>query len=148
MRRNAWFNFPAKKGQLAENWHDRRGSVLLEFVSSTLLLTLVFAGIVNMGLVYKDRLVLAAAVREAGRHAAVYHTIHGAEQRGQAYLDAHGLAGSVRLATVRGGRYVEVEGVAKSPVMIPGMSALMGGKAWDSTIEMRDVKLFRFEPSG
>ena len=126
---------------------DQRGGILLEFTLSALLLVFIFAGIVNMGLIYKDRLVLAGAVREAGRHAAVHHAIHGAEQRGKAYLNAHGLAGDVRLTAVRGGRYVEVEGTARSPVMIPGMSALMGGRAWGSTIEMRDVKLFRVEPS-
>lgn len=128
-------------------WRDQRGGVLLEFVFSALLLVFIFAGIVNMGLVYKDRLVLAGAVREAGRSAAVHHSLSEAERRGRAYLEAHGLAGDVKLTVVRGGRYVQVEGTARSPVMIPGMNALMGGRAWDSTIEMRDSKLFRVEPS-
>ncbi len=125
---------------------DQRGGVLLEFVFSALLLVFIFAGIVNMGLVYKDRLVLAAAVREAGRSAAIHHNMSEAGQRGQDFLGSHGLTGDIRLRAVRGGGYVEVEGVVRSPVMIPGMNALMGGRAWDSTIEMRDTKLFRVEP--
>ena len=128
-------------------WRDQRGSVLLEFLFSALLLVFIFAGIVNMGLIYKDRLVLAGAVREAGRTAAVFHNLTEAEQRGQTFLKAHGLTGSVRLNVVRGGRYVEVEGVVKTPVMIPGMNALMGGSSWDSAIEIRDTKLFRAEPA-
>lgn len=123
---------------------DEKGGILLEFVFSTLLLVFVFAGIVNMGLLYKDRLVLASAVREAGRIAAVHRDFNYAEQYGLQVLQKNGLSGKIDINI--NGYFIDVAGEADAPILIPGFAALLGGKAWDSTVKMKDTKRHYFEP--
>ena len=65
---------------------DRRGSVMLEFVAACMLVLLIWAGVCNLALILKDRLVVAAAAREAGRTVAVTGDVKEGERNGYQVL--------------------------------------------------------------
>jgi Flp pilus assembly protein TadG len=53
---------------LLKIYHDCRGGIILEFCLVCMLVLMIWAGLCNTALILKDRLVVIAAAREAGRY--------------------------------------------------------------------------------
>jgi len=125
---------------------NQRGSVLVEYVVCFLLLLLLWAGVCNCGLLLKERLAVAAAVREAGREAAVRGDPYAGVEKGYQVLQAAGIPRDRVQVNVyhRASNLVAAEVTCRSPVFLPLMGAMVGS-SWANEITLHDVKFFRSE---
>ncbi|RJX20185.1 MAG: hypothetical protein C4575_07145 [Desulforudis sp.] len=127
---------------------DERGPVLLEFVISCILLIIIWAGICNLGLVFKDRMAVAAAVREAGRTAAITDSAQSGIQTGHEVLGRAGIGADRAAVSITAGANVYTATVTcRSPIALPFVAGMLGGSPWENHITMSDTKHFRREPS-
>lgn len=127
---------------------DERGPVLLEFVISCVLLIIIWAGICNLGLIFKDRMALAAAVREAGRTAAVTNSAWEGTRAGHEVLNRAGIGADRATVSVTPGTNAYTAVVTcRSPVALPLAASILGGSSWESHITLTDTKHFRREPT-
>jgi len=128
-------------------WRDNRGTAMLEFVISFMLVLIIWAGICNFSLLLKERLALASAAREAGRETAVSGDLHAGINRGYEVLQAEGITPdrSRVLVYQPASNLFAVEVTCRSPVFLPLVNGLMGGSPFDSEITIHETKYYRFE---
>ena len=127
---------------------DERGPVMLEFVISCIMFVIIFAGVCNLGLVFKDRMAVAAAVREAGRTAAVTGNTWDGSQVGYGVLQRAGIGSERANVTVTAGVNTYTASVTcTSPIALPFAAGLLGGSVWENHVTLSDTKYFRKEPS-
>lgn len=126
---------------------SERGSVLLEFIASCMLLLVFFVGLVNIGLLVKSRLAVAEAAREAARFTAVYHSSwRGYDVARRILADAGIQNANIMFNTESNGQIIRVRVDYDFPVFLPLAGGFMGGEVWDNTVTLSSTKRFRLEP--
>jgi Flp pilus assembly protein TadG len=129
---------------------DRRGSVMLEFVAACMLVLLIWAGVCNLALILKDRLVVAASAREAGRTAAVTGDAGEGERNGYQMLAAGNIYPGRATVVVRSDspqlQMVSSRVTCRTPVAVPGLMLLFGGSPWEKELTVSDSAVFVEEP--
>jgi len=119
---------------------------MLEFVTSCFLLLVVFAGMINIGLLLKDRLTVASAAREAGRVAAIWD-IETGRQKGFEILASGGVrTENAEVNITQTGNIITAQVSYDAPVCLPLLAGLMGGDVWENTITIGSTKYFKKEP--
>lgn len=126
---------------------NNRGTTMLEFVISFMLLLIIWGGICNFGLLFKERLAVTAAVREAGREAAVSGNLYAGIDRGYQVLQAEGIGPerSVVLVYQPAANLFAVEVTCRSPLFLPLLNGLMGGSPFASELTLQETKYYRYE---
>jgi Flp pilus assembly protein TadG len=126
---------------------DNRGTIFLEFVMSFIVLLILWAGICNCALLFKERLAVASALREAGREAAVRKDFYAGIDKGYQVLQAAGVPRDRSEVQVyqAAQNLVAAEVTCRSPVALPLMNGMMGGNPLAREIVLHDVKVFRYE---
>ncbi|MBC7106641.1 MAG: pilus assembly protein [Firmicutes bacterium] len=126
---------------------DTRGNVVLEFaLVFPLFLALAF-GIVNLAVLLNNDIVASAAARDAAHAAAVTGDVEAAKARGGQVLEEGGLGAagaSVEISDLETGR-VTAEVRHRSPVLVPGFAALVGGEPWDAWVSFAKRASYRVE---
>jgi hypothetical protein len=126
---------------------ETQGTVMLEFVASLMILLVIWAGICNFGLLLGERLAIASAAREAGREAAISGNPRIGIECGYRVLEAAGIgSGRSEVLVYEPSRNLfAVEVTCRSPVFLPLVNGLMGGRPFDSEITMHETNYFRAE---
>ncbi|NPV89592.1 MAG: pilus assembly protein [Firmicutes bacterium] len=124
----------------------KRGTILLEFAMSAIVLIILFAGMANCALVLGERIIMESAIREAGREAAVSESLSKGRNVGENVLTSAGInPGRYELSVYQAGdRLIAVDATVNSPVLLPLIGGLAGGN-WSSFIPLSDTKYFRLE---
>ncbi|NSW83612.1 MAG: hypothetical protein HPY90_10145 [Syntrophothermus sp.] len=114
--------------------NDQRGTVLLEFVVSSMLIIAVLLCTVNLGMAVRDKVLTAAAAREAARTMAI---LSGDPDRTDSEYEARQQAKQVFKAlkdediTIRSqGNRIEVIVAYKEPAVFPAIARMIGGGEW------------------
>lgn len=115
-----------------------------------MLILIIWAGLCNTALILKDRLVVIAAAREAGRYyAAINQSESEARDKGLEILANGGIEKDRAVIRIYdndpGNNLVRCEVTCRVPVAIPGAAGLLGGKPWQNQITFRESAVFRLE---
>ena len=125
---------------------DSRGTVMLEFMLSIMVLLVIWSVMCNCALLLRERLAVASALREAGREAAVNGNFFTGVERGRQILEQAGIPnGRAQIEVYQAAdNLIAAEVTCQSPVILPLISSLMGG-GWASSVTFSDTKYFRYE---
>ncbi|GBF33962.1 hypothetical protein DCCM_3073 [Desulfocucumis palustris] len=125
---------------------NERGAVLLELVITSMIILVIWTGMCNTALLFKDKLAVIAVAREAGREAAATGNLSRGEQKGREMMDITKIRDKAEINVYwYESPYLAAEVTCRSPLVLPGMGALLG-HPWEKEITLKTTKIFRAEP--
>lgn len=126
---------------------NQKGSAVLEFALVFPVFAALIIGLNNLAVLFNNDLVAYLAARDAGRVTAGTGSAAAGRAAGLKTLEIGGLAGgNAKVQVDRPGPGVETvkaETTYRVPVLAPGFAALLGGKPWDSHVELKRTTIYR-----
>lgn len=127
---------------------NQRGTVFLEFALIFPIFIAMVLGIINLALLLNNSIVAQSAARDTANTVAVTGNVALGIAKGQKTVEAGGLGGSANVTADQpsvGNSRVTARVSYQTPVVAPGIGALLGGKVWDKTIDLREETSYYVE---
>ncbi|MGE5405584.1 MAG: TadE/TadG family type IV pilus assembly protein [Candidatus Saccharibacteria bacterium] len=121
---------------------QERGATLLEFAMVIPLFVGLVMGVINLAFLLNNKLVAESAAREVGRVYASTGDAVKAYEQGEFVLKTGSVGAStvdLQVTPASPGRWeTTVVAEAPSPVLVPGLGALLGGSAWETEVKIKE----------